>query len=100
MTEPDWLRWTRELQAIAQTGLALVRDPYDRERHEMLPALAAEMMSANTGMPADRIEALVAGESGYATPEVDVRGAVFDHEGKRLLVREVADGGRWTLPGG
>src|SRR6516162_2419221 len=32
-TEPDWLTWTRELQAIAQTGLAFVRDPYDRERY-------------------------------------------------------------------
>ena len=100
MTEPDWLRWAREMQAIAQTGLAFVRDSYDRERYEMLRALAAEMMSANTGMPASRIEALFAGESGYATPKVDVRGAVFNHQGKMLLVREVADGGRWTLPGG
>jgi hypothetical protein len=36
MADPDWLTWTRELQAIAQTGLAFVRDPYDRERYEML----------------------------------------------------------------
>jgi Hydrolase of X-linked nucleoside diphosphate N terminal len=25
--EPDWLTWARELQAIAQTGLAFTRDP-------------------------------------------------------------------------
>ena len=31
-TEPAWLTWTRELQAMAQTGLAFVRDPYDREQ--------------------------------------------------------------------
>ena len=86
--DPDWLTWTRELQAIAQTGLAYVRDPYDRERYEMLRS------------PAARIEALFAAEIGYATPKVDVRGAVFDRKGRILMVREVADDGRWTLPGG
>jgi ADP-ribose pyrophosphatase YjhB (NUDIX family) len=98
--EPDWLVWTRELQAIAQTGLAFVRDPYDRERYEALRALASRMMAAHTGTPAAAIEALFAGESGYATPKIDVRGAVFDAEGRLLMVRERADADRWTLPGG
>ena len=100
MADPDWLAWTRELQAIAQTGLAFVRDPYDRERYEMLRALASRMMAAHTAQPAERIEALFAGETGYATPKVDVRGAAFDAQNRLLMVREVADGGRWTLPGG
>ena len=100
MAEPDWLTWTRELQAIAQTGLAFNRDPYDRERYERLRTLASEIMAAHTGAPAERIEALFAGEHGYATPKVDVRGAAFDGRGRMLMVREVADGGRWTLPGG
>jgi ADP-ribose pyrophosphatase YjhB (NUDIX family) len=42
---------------------------------------------------------LFGSESGYATPKVDVRGAVFQ-ERRILMVREAADGGRWTLPGG
>jgi ADP-ribose pyrophosphatase YjhB (NUDIX family) len=100
MAEPDWLVWTREMQAIAQTGLAFVRDPYDRERYEMLRALASQIMAAQTGEAAERIEALFAGQTGYATPKVDVRGAAFDEAGRILMVREVADGGRWTLPGG
>lgn len=100
MAEPDWLTWTRELQAIAQTGLAFVRDPYDRERYEMLRSLASRIMAAHTASPAERIEALFAGESGYATPKIDVRGAAFDGHGRLLMVREVVDGGRWTLPGG
>ena len=29
-----------------------------------------------------------------------MRGAVFDAEGRILMVREVQDAGRWTLPGG
>ena len=38
-----------------------------------------------------------AAQIGYATPRVDVRGAVF-HDGKLLFVRERADGG-WTMLG-
>jgi ADP-ribose pyrophosphatase YjhB (NUDIX family) len=100
MTEPDWLRWTRELQAIAQTGLAFTRDPYDRERYDRLRALASEIMATATDHPARRIDALFAHETGYATPKIDVRGAVFDARGRILMVREVLDDGRWTLPGG
>ena len=99
MAEPDWLRWAREVQAIAQTGLAYVRDPYDAERYRALRALAAEMMAAGSGVPALRIERLFADQEGYATPKIDVRGAVFDARGRVLMVREASDG-LWTLPGG
>lgn len=99
-TEPDWLIWTRELQALAQTGLAFGANPYDRERYEALRALASRMMAAQTATPADRIETLFANETGYATPKIDVRAAVFDDRGRVLMVREAADAGRWTLPGG
>jgi ADP-ribose pyrophosphatase YjhB (NUDIX family) len=99
-TEPGWLTWAREIQATAQTGLAFCRDPYDIERYQALRALAVRILAAHTATPTDRIEDLFANEHGYATPKVDVRGAVFDPEGRILLVREVQDGGRWTLPGG
>ena len=98
--DPDWLIWTRELQALAQTGLAFSVNPYDRERYLMLRTLASKMMAAHTGAIADRIEALFANESGYATPKIDVRAAAFDDRDRILMVREAADGGRWTLPGG
>src|ERR1700733_3121940 len=100
MTEPDWLSWTRELQAIAQTGLAFTRDPYDRVRYEALRGLASKIMAAHTATPAERIDDLFAGETGYATPKVGVRGAGFDEQNRPLMVRGIADGGRWTLPGG
>ena len=98
--EPDWLVWARRIQALAQTGIAYTRDAYDRGRYEALRTLAAEMLGARSGGDPARIEALFADQSGYATPKVDVRGAVFDRAGRILLVREVADAGRWTLPGG
>jgi len=98
--EPDWLVWARRIQALAQTGIAYTRDAYDRERYEALRTLAAEMLGARSGGDPARIETLFADQSGYATPKVDVRGAVFDRDGRILLVRETADAGRWTLPGG
>ena len=99
-TEPDWLAWARELQAIAQTGLAFTKNPYDEERYQRLRALASRLMAAHTATPAPMIAALFADEAGYATPKIDVRGAAFDAQGRILMVREVLDGGRWTLPGG
>jgi ADP-ribose pyrophosphatase YjhB (NUDIX family) len=38
-------------------------------------------------------------QSGYATPKLGVRGAVF-RDDRILLVRETADEHRWSLPGG
>jgi len=97
--EPLWLVWAREIQAVAQTGLAFTRDPYDRERYVQLRRLAAHVMAEYAGIDAQRIEMLFAAESGYATPKLDVRGAVF-RDNRLLLVREAVDGNRWTLPGG
>jgi ADP-ribose pyrophosphatase YjhB (NUDIX family) len=99
MTEPDWLVWAREIQGIAQSGLTFTKDQYDRERYEQLRRLAAEIMASHSSADATRIEALFAAQSGYATPKIDVRGAAF-RAGKILMVREVVDNHRWTLPGG
>lgn len=97
--EPEWLVWARELQAIAQTGLTFAQDPFDRERYEQMRSLAARMMAALGGGDPAPIEALFAEQSGYATPKVDVRAAVFRDDGALLMVRETTDG-RWSLPGG
>ena len=98
-TDPLWLLWGREIQALAQTGLAFTGDPYDRERYQRLRGLAARIMTGHTRRDVQPIEALSAGETGYATPKLDVRGAVF-RDRRLLLVQETADGDRWTLPGG
>ncbi|PPQ34724.1 NUDIX hydrolase [Rhodopila globiformis] len=100
MPDPDWLVWAREMQAIAQTGLEFSKDPYDRDRFAALRRLSARIMADHTGADATQIEALFEAEIGYATPKVGVRGAVFDAEGRILMVREAIDGHRWTLPGG
>jgi ADP-ribose pyrophosphatase YjhB (NUDIX family) len=92
------LVWVRKVQAIAQTGIAFTHDQYDRERYQQLQDLVATLLASELDIPIGRSKALWDQEDGYATPKVDVRGAVFDGD-KVLLVRERADG-KWTLPGG
>ncbi len=98
-TEPDWLLWAREIQAIAQSGLAYNASGYEHERYATLQSLAARMMAARSGGDPACVEALFAAQTGYATPKMAVRGAAF-RDGRILLVREVEDAHRWTLPGG
>jgi ADP-ribose pyrophosphatase YjhB (NUDIX family) len=96
--EPKWLAWAQRLQALAQSGLTYSENPFDIARYEALRELAAEMVAGCSGAPVADVRELFAGEAGYATPKVDVRGVVFRGQ-TILLVRERADG-RWTLPGG
>jgi ADP-ribose pyrophosphatase YjhB (NUDIX family) len=93
-----WLAWAQKVQAIAQNGLTYTENPYDVERYQQLLQVAAEMMAAQSGVEPDYVLDLFRQEDGYATPKVDVRGAVFQ-DSKILLVKEREDGG-WTLPGG
>nr|WP_072337872.1 MULTISPECIES: NUDIX hydrolase [unclassified Paenibacillus] len=93
-----WLGWAQRLQAIAQAGLTYSKDVYDIERFEELRDISVQIMSAYTDLPKERVKLLFAGETGYATPKVDVRGVVF-REDRILLVRETMDG-LWSIPGG
>ena len=99
MDIPKWLLWARELQAVAQIGLTFSQNPYDRERYEQMRALAAKMMAEYSDSDLVAIEGLFSDQIGYATPKIDVRGAIF-RDREVLLVSEIIDGGRWTLPGG
>ncbi|MCS7462056.1 NUDIX hydrolase [Paenibacillus doosanensis] len=90
--------WAKRIQAIAQAGLAYSRDAFDLERFEELRSISVEMMAAYSGLDIRQVNHLFAGESGYATPKVDIRGVVI-RDGKILLVQEKNDGG-WSLPGG
>ena len=97
--EDTWLQWAKRLQGLASTGLHYCRDEFDRERYAEIAGIANEMLARLGNVPLDRIEGLVPDfAEGYATPKVDVRGAVFEND-KVLLVREASDG-LWTLPGG
>jgi ADP-ribose pyrophosphatase YjhB (NUDIX family) len=96
--ESDWIRWAREIQGIAQTGLHFTESIYDRERYQRLQAIAVEMFARRSDATESFIRAAFEAQSGYATPKVDVRGIVV-RDRQLLLVREQSDG-LWTLPGG
>ncbi len=92
-----WLEWAKELQFIAQAGLTYSKDPFDRERFERIRELSAEMMSLQNGLPLEQVKGLFCNETGFQTPKLDTRAAIFK-EGKILLVKERNE--TWSLPGG
>lgn len=93
----NWLAWAVELQSLAQAGLFYSKDIYDIERFQRIRDIAAEMLVSPSGLPEERVRDLFCGETGYQTPKLDTRGAVFQ-DGKILLVQE--KDGKWSLPGG
>lgn len=92
-----WLEWAIELQSLAQAGLTYGKDVYDKERYERIRDISAEMLAYKTEIPIKKVKELFCNESGYQTPKLDTRAAIFDR-GKILLVRE--NNGKWSLPGG
>ena len=96
LNEP-WLTWAMEIQSIGQAGLAYTDNVYDRERYERLRQIAAEMLSVQTGIPVLKVQELFCNETGYQTPKLDTRAAIF-RDDKILLVQEKS--GLWSLPGG
>ena len=94
---PKWLDWAVELQALAQAGLFYSKDVYDVERFQRIRDIAAEMLVSPSGLPVDQIRNLFCNETGYQTPKLDTRAAVFQND-KILLVQE--NNGLWSLPGG
>ena len=82
-----WLALAMRIQGIAQAGLSYADNPYDRERYGELRQIAAEMLAAAIDIPVRKIHHLFCTDSGYQTPKVDTRAAVFK-DGKILLVHE------------
>jgi ADP-ribose pyrophosphatase YjhB (NUDIX family) len=99
MTAPKWLTWSQKIQAIAQSGLQYTQNPFDAQRYRELSHIAAEIMAVQTEADAGEVLRIFSAQEGYATPKLDVRGVVFK-EDRILLVKELMDGGNWTLPGG
>ena len=97
--DPQWLDFAQRIQAIAQTGLSYQPHIFDEERYHKLLEIAAEMIACYGDAEIPKLHELYSAQAGHATPKIDVRGVVFrDH--RLLLVQEMLDGGRWTLPGG
>lgn len=96
MLQDKWIEFAVELQSLAQAGLAYGKDVYDLERYTRIREIAAEMIACKSDIPLEKVKNLFCNETGYQTPKVDTRAAVFK-EGKILLVHE--KNGTWSLPG-
>lgn len=97
MDETLWLAWAIELQSLAQAGLTYGKDVYDRERYERIREISAEIIAHKSEIPVETVKDLFCNETGYQTPKLDTRAAIF-RDDQILLVRE--NNGKWSLPGG
>jgi len=93
-----WLKWATELQSIAQAGLTFSTNKYDLDRYEQIRSITVDILHEYTDIDHTKIRNLFASETGYQTPKVDIRSAVFKDD-KILLINEKVDR-KWALPGG
>jgi 8-oxo-dGTP pyrophosphatase MutT (NUDIX family) len=100
----DILSLLDELRIMAKAGLFFTDDPYDRERYERILELVAEYYGTALDLPPEETRDRLASELGYATPNVGVKAAIFDNEGRMLLMKRPDDSeyvaGTWDIPGG
>ncbi len=96
-TDNKLLEWAIELQSLAQAGLTYGKDVFDRERYQRIREISAEMLAEKSGLPVEKVRDLFCSESGYQTPKLDTRSAIFQND-RILLVKE--SNGKWSLPGG
>jgi ADP-ribose pyrophosphatase YjhB (NUDIX family) len=97
-TIPKWLDWAREIYSLARAGLTYSKNEFDLESYKRLLEINAEIIASQSTLEKETVLQSFSMQAGYATPKIDVRGAVF-RDGKILLVQERTDG-KWAMPGG
>ena len=91
-----------ELRAIGQTGLFYARredDEYDIARYERVLTLTARLFALTDSRSVEEILAVYNGDIGVQSPKVAAFGALFDAQG-RILLMQRADNRHWAMPGG
>jgi ADP-ribose pyrophosphatase YjhB (NUDIX family) len=95
---PKWIAWAREIFSLSQAGLTYSGNEFDIDRYKRLQEISAEMIESQSELAQETVLKNFSMQVGYATPKIDVRGAVV-HDGKILLIQERMDE-RWAMPGG
>ncbi|MCY4437582.1 MAG: NUDIX hydrolase N-terminal domain-containing protein [Chloroflexi bacterium] len=91
-----------QLRAIGQTGLFYARredDEYDIARYERVLELAARLIALADTRSVDEILKIYNGDIDVQSPKVAAFGAVFDPQGRVLLIQR-SDNRLWAMPGG
>lgn len=97
--ESQMHQWAREINAIGQIGLTYVKDRFDKERYERLQEIATEMAAYYVDAEYETIKKAWNLDTGYRTPKIDTRIAIFDEQNRMLMVQEKLSG-KWNMPGG
>ena len=87
------------IRTIALNGLGFTKDPYDVERYEKLLELASQSYEEFIGFDEEHIRTLLRKDFAYVTPKVGADAAIFDIEGRVLLI-DRTDGTGWCTPCG
>lgn len=88
-----------QLRALSNNGLHYTDDPYQIERFHKILGLSARLLSRVDGRSLDEIERIFFDDLDLRTPFAVVDTAVFDGQGRILLIRR-ADNRLWAMPGG
>lgn len=94
----QWLQWAVELQSLAQAGLTYSKDIFDKERYERIREISAEMISNTAAIPLEKVKGLFCNETGYQTPKLDTRAAIFEN-GKFFLFMRTTENGHCLAVG-
>lgn len=95
----DILPLLDELQTIARNGLTYSTSPYDQARYERPLEVASDYYGRVLDLPSAEVARRLSSEFGYITPKVGAEAAIFDAEGRILLMLR-ADDRLWCLPCG
>lgn len=91
--------WADKLRDMSAMGLYFAKDIYDQQRYRELQTMAMEMHAFATGDSLESLELLRDTIYARPMPFPCAQAAVFDDEGRILLIQR-ADNGRWAMPGG
>ena len=74
---PKWIEWAREIFSLSQAGLTHGRNEFDIQRYKRLQEICAEMIADQSELSRESVLESFSMQAGYATPKIDVRGAVM-----------------------
>lgn len=98
----DILPLLDELRVMAQAGLCWADNQYNRERYERILELVSEYYGETIDIPPEEAHERLSQELGYVTPNIGVKAAIFDDDGRMLLMQRPDEpiAGTWDIPGG
>lgn len=89
-----------ELRAIASVGLHwTAEDPYNRDRYERVLDAALRLFAFTDSRPLEEVKRSVLSQLTHVAPAPGGDAAVFDSDGRILLIQR-ADDRLWAMPGG